>query len=111
MGVFFRDSERDGTPYLACGDGEGHFTFGYYSNNSWVDDDRIILSYSRDIKDFDGAEIWLADFRERRAEPLGVGTDGIVWGGDRVSISSGTARFTDSISPTGKPRSFTGKKA
>lgn len=78
MGVFFRDSERDGTPYLACGDGEGHFTFGYYSNNSWVDDDRIILSYSRDIKDFDGAEIWLADFRERRAEPLGVGTDGFV---------------------------------
>ena len=86
MSWFFRERIKDGTPYLAFGDGEGHFTFGYYSNNSWADDDRLVLSYSRDIEDFGKAELWLADFRDRKAEPLGVRNDGFVVHKDTVYI-------------------------
>ena len=31
-------------PYLQISDPEYHYTFGYYSNNSWVDDHRIVIS-------------------------------------------------------------------
>ena len=30
--------------YLRISDPEYHYSFGYYSNNSWVDDHRIVLA-------------------------------------------------------------------
>lgn len=35
------------TPFLRISDPEEHITFGYYSNNSWVDDHRLVLARFR----------------------------------------------------------------
>ncbi len=70
MKLYFEEKERDGTRFLALRDAPGHLSYGYYSNNSWVDDQRLVISRSDEAKDFRNCALYLADLKERRVTPL-----------------------------------------
>lgn len=61
---FLRET-REGTSFLRLCDEEGgyHYDHGYYSMNRWVDDEHIVLGRSKDMYQWDGAEIVLVDLK------------------------------------------------
>lgn len=61
---FVRET-REGTRFLRLCDDEGgyHYNHGYYSINRWVDDDRIVLARSKELYQWEGAEIVLVDLK------------------------------------------------
>ena len=67
---FVRET-REGTRFLRLCDEEGgyHYNHGYYSMNRWVDDEHLVLSRSKELYQWEGAELVLVDLK-RETETL-----------------------------------------
>ena len=62
---FLRET-REGTSFIRLCDDEGgyHYTQNYYTQNNWIDDDRLLLARSREFYGWEkGAEVVLVDLK------------------------------------------------
>ena len=55
---------RNGTPFTRISDPVLHYTVGYFTNNSWLDDDNVLVSEGKGRTDFSDATIYLVNLVE-----------------------------------------------
>ncbi|MBQ4573918.1 MAG: hypothetical protein IJA85_01850 [Clostridia bacterium] len=66
------DDSRNGTDFIYVTSEKYHYSFGYYSNNPWVNSDVIIMSRGKEAKDFHNCELVAVDMKNRAVYELGI---------------------------------------
>lgn len=88
----FARQSRDGTDFLYLSSDGFHYTFGYYSNNSWVNSHILILARTRNIDDYSDTELVAADVQTQSAvivaQHCGGMTDFVTHGAQLCFIDS-----------------------
>ncbi len=66
------EKTENGITFKTVYDKGYHYSYGYYSNNTWLDDDRIVLAKSKKLYDMENAKLVVINFADGSETDLKV---------------------------------------